>query len=135
MHLLIVDDDPEVRTLLSAVLDENVQDVQDVQEAPDGLRALEHLRGSTEPVIVLLDWHMPQLDGQGVLRAVAADPRLAEMHRFILITGTNVSDDPEGAALLRQLQVSIIPKPFDLDAVIAAVVQADACLGLPFGRL
>lgn len=118
VHFLIVDDDPAIRALLHMALR---TDGHRVREAPDGMLALEMLRVSTVPLIVLLDWQMPRLDGRGVLRAVAADPRLATTHRFVLITATDVSDDGESAALLRDLRVPVIRKPFDLKSVFAVV--------------
>ena len=49
-----------------------------------------------------------------MLRAVAAEPRLALTHRFVLITAHDVTGDGESAALLRDLQAPVIRKPFNL---------------------
>ena len=46
---------------------------------------------------------MLRLNGRGVLRAVATEPRLALTHRFVLITAHDVIGDGESAALLRDL--------------------------------
>lgn len=126
MNVLIVDDDPAIRGLLCMALQE---DVQTVSEAPDGETALDYLRDSAVPLVVLLDWQMPRLDGRGVLRAVAADPRLRATHQFVLITATDVSQDPEATTLLEHLQISVIGKPFNLNTVFTAVGRAAATLG------
>jgi CheY-like chemotaxis protein len=125
VHVLIVDDDPAIRALLRAALRD---DDWDVHEAPDGVLALERLRASTMPLIVLLDWHMPRLGGRGVLRVVAADRRLAATHRFVLLTAAAVPEDAESTALLDDLGVPVLRKPFDLDALIEAVAWAAAYL-------
>lgn len=118
VHFLIVDDDPAIRSLLRMALREDGCSIRDV---PDGMRALDVLRASTVPLIVLLDWQMPRLDGWGVLRAVAAEPRLAMTHRFVLITASDVAGDCGSAALLRDLRVPVICKPFDLTTVFAII--------------
>jgi two-component system chemotaxis response regulator CheY len=120
---LIVDDDPAIRLLLRTALEGDGHCVRDV---PDGMQALERLRASAVPLIVLLDWHMPQLDGRGVLRAVTAEPQLAAMHRFVLVTADDGQRDGESAALLRELQVPVIPKPFDLQAVLDVIAEIAA---------
>ena len=125
VHFLIVDDDPALRSLLRLVLGEDGRS-RSIREAPDGMQALDVLRASTVPLIVLLDWQMPWLDGGGVLRAVAAEPRLAMMHHFVLVTGADmtaidVAGDCEINTLLRDLQVPVIRKPFDLTTVFAVV--------------
>lgn len=120
-QVLLVDDDPALRGLLHAVLR---GDGHKILEASDGAEALATLGESVAPLIVLLDWQMPRLDGFGVLRAVAADPRLRALHRFLLVTAADWQDDPEHTALLEQLHVPVIPKPFDLAAMSEVVEQA-----------
>lgn len=125
VHYLIVDDDPALRAVLHLALSADGRS-SCIREAPDGMQALEMLRASPVPLIVLLDLQMPWLDGGGVLRAVAAEPRLAMTHHFVLITGADVAaidvtGDCEITTLLRDLQVPIIRKPFDLTTVFKVV--------------
>ena len=123
LHFLIVDDDPDIRALLRMALRADCRSIRSIREASDGRQALEVLRTSAVPLIVLLDWQMPRLDGRGVLRAVAAEPQLqlAMMHRFVLITANDVEGDGEITTLLRELQVPVIRKPFNLKTVFAVV--------------
>lgn len=120
-HVLLVDDDPHLRYLLHAVLQ---GDGHTVLEASDGVEALATLEESVAPLIVLLDGQMPRLDGFSVLRAVAADPRLRALHRFVLVTAADWQQDPEHTRLLEHVQVPVIPKPFDLATISGAVEQA-----------
>jgi DNA-binding response OmpR family regulator len=61
---LIVDDDPSIRDILSAILR---RDGWTTQCAADGEEAIEHLKAKTYTVVVL-DLMMPRIDGAGVLR-------------------------------------------------------------------
>jgi len=67
-RILVVDDDPAIRQLLTDVLE---LDGYEVAVAVDGLAALESLAGSgPDPDFVVLDVMMPHLDGYGVLRRI-----------------------------------------------------------------
>lgn len=124
-HVLLVDDDPDLRRLLNVVLH---FDGHTILEASDGEEALAIVEGSATPLIVLLDWQMPHLDGFGVLRAIANDPCLAAMHRFVLVTAADWQHDPEHIALLEQLHVPVISKPFDIASIGEVVEQIESDL-------
>lgn len=79
--------------------------------------------------MVVLDLNMPGVNGLAVLGAVAAHERLATRHAYIVVTAhPDTSFPPHVATLLGRLQVAIIAKPFDIDAVLEAVRQAAATL-------
>ena len=120
IQILVVDDDRSIRETLRVVLQD---EGYSVLEAEDGQVALNVLQASSQPMVVLLDLRMPVLDGTGVLSYVAANPRLANLHAILLITANRDSIADKTAQLLQQLQVPIIPKPFDLDALIEIVEQ------------
>ena len=73
--ILIVDDDPLIRKLITTTL----QDVAgfDLQEAGDGLAALEAATTS-RPDIVFLDYDMPRLNGVETCRRLRSDPVTAD---------------------------------------------------------
>ena len=69
--VLIVDDDPVERRLLTSALERMGHRVE---EAEDGEMALARLARTRRPVdAVLLDLQMPKLDGMGVLEKLSAD--------------------------------------------------------------
>jgi CheY-like chemotaxis protein len=70
VRVLVVDDEPDVRLLLSAVLAS--PGVEIVGEADDGFDALELVK-STSPDVVVLDLMLPTLSGFDVLRAIRHD--------------------------------------------------------------
>jgi CheY-like chemotaxis protein len=73
--VLIVDDEPFIRRLVSTTL-EDVGGFELV-EAADGEEALE-VAGRTSPQLVFLDIDMPQLDGYEACRRLRARPETAE---------------------------------------------------------
>src|SRR5687767_6429158 len=75
MHtVLVVEDDPDIRELVTEVLG---QAGYRVAEAENGQVALDFLRGHDGPCIVLLDLMMPVLSGPELLEIMAEDERLA----------------------------------------------------------
>ncbi len=124
-HVLIVDDDPDIRSSMRTVLEE-FGDHQ-VCEASDGLEALEQLRASAGPLVVLLDLLMPRLDGLGVLDAVAKDPALAYRHAYVLVTVSRVATATDFAGRFA-MPVHVVPKPFDITALLDTVTDAASYL-------
>ena len=110
--ILVVDDEPEVRTLMEHfLLDRGFE----VRVAGNGREALATLDVFT-PDLVLLDMHMPELDGAETLKQLAVrSPALP----VIMIT---VNEDVETTSRLLQLGAAdYIPKPFNLDYLEQAI--------------
>ncbi len=121
VHVLIVDDDRAIRETLHFALEDTGYVVS---EAGDGIAALQHMRMSKEPLVVLLDLMMPELDGAGVLGVVSADSKLSRNCRFILLTASTKTLTLAFAALLASLSVPVINKPFDIDDLLNTIEQA-----------
>jgi DNA-binding response OmpR family regulator len=68
-QILVVDDDPAIRQLLTDVLE---MDGHEVRLAVDGLAAVSTLE-VFRPDCVVLDVMMPGLDGYGVLRSIRSE--------------------------------------------------------------
>jgi CheY-like chemotaxis protein len=123
--VLVADDDTAVRESLVWLLEDAGYHAR---EAADGVRALDILRTSEDRLVVLLDYMMPRMNGDGVLGAVAQEPALAARHAFILITANGRTLPLSFVKLLTELAVMVVPKPFDVDALLDAVAQAAARL-------
>ena len=119
--VLVIDDDSDLRELLHLML---VSDGYAVYEAPDGVSGLDRLRTHPTSLVVLLDWQMPGLDGIQVLHALATEAPVAQRHAFILLTSLYDSPELHRAALPQDIPVTVMCKPFDMDALLHAVAQA-----------
>ena len=111
--LLVVDDEPAIRVLLSDLLAETGHHVYTV---PDGGEALETLRRGPLPCVVILDLMLPRVNGWQVLGELRANPRLATIPVIVL------SAYSDAVAVAREYGVeAALSKPFDpadlLDAV------------------
>jgi DNA-binding NarL/FixJ family response regulator len=82
--VLIADDQDLVRLGLRALID-NEGDLSVVDEAADGLGAVDAVRRH-RPDIVLMDVRMPGIDGIEATRRIAADPDLAGTRVIVLTT-------------------------------------------------
>ncbi|MFI5274397.1 MAG: response regulator [Ktedonobacterales bacterium] len=126
--VLVVDDSDSIRKFVRIVLEPQGCNVI---EAEDGALGMEALRATTEPGVVLLDYHMPNLDGWEVLQQVAASSGPLTEHQYIVITA-DVSTFPEAyIELLRVVSIRILAKPFQPQELVAAVTQAVERLSAP----
>jgi DNA-binding response OmpR family regulator len=109
-NILVVEDDPELRTLYRTALTAVGYAVVAVE---DGLDALLHIETSV-PDAVVLDLALPRLSGRDVRRELAAHYSTANIP-IIVVTGTDAGDlnAKEFACVLR--------KPAHIDALIGAV--------------
>jgi CheY-like chemotaxis protein len=104
LTIFIVDDNPVDVYLMRWVLDAHELDYQlrvidngdHAVTVFDRLAQREHLRS---PTIVLLDLHLPQLDGKEVLRHIKAIPLGSEIHVVVVTSSKNAADYQETLAL------------------------------------
>ena len=108
--ILVVDDEPAILDALVALLRE---EGHAVLAAGDGAAALEVLGGGV-PDLVITDTMMPGLDGPGLVRRMRGRPELRDIPVLMTSAVPRPVSDGLGA-------VAFLPKPFDLDALLAAV--------------
>jgi two-component system response regulator (stage 0 sporulation protein F) len=119
--VLVADDDDDMRALVASALR---ADGYDVLEARDGAELLDRLEQALEqpaarPDIVVTDIMMPRLSGLGVLDAL----RRAQLH-FPVILMTVLADDSINIVAKRLGAIGVLRKPFDVDDLRTAVVNA-----------
>jgi CheY-like chemotaxis protein len=96
--ILVVDDDPDIREVLTEVL---IESGHDVMTAANGLEALVILRAGWGPCMVLLDLMMPVMDGYVFLQERKSDPVLAAIPIAVITAGRQVDlDRLDGATLV-----------------------------------
>lgn len=120
LRVLVVDDDADTRTVMREVLE---GEGWAVVEAEDGATALRLVRGSDVPLIVVLDYLLPDVTGVEIVAQLVADA-LAHPPAVILVTASVEARALRQHPLLLQLHIPILPKPFDIDVLTALVQQA-----------
>jgi CheY-like chemotaxis protein len=107
--VLIVEDEPAIRSVVAALLEE---EGYAVRRARDGLEALTII--DTDRVdLILSDVVMPQLDGASLVRLLRQRGHLVPV---ILMSAVYADVDLPG--------VPFVPKPFDVDRLLEAVAAA-----------
>jgi len=99
-RLLLVDDEADVVMGLSALLSARGYDVEVVH---DGVQALDRLARDPLPDLVLLDYEMPELDGQEVLGCLRAEERTRKLP-VLMATASDIELErvQNASALLRK---------------------------------
>jgi FixJ family two-component response regulator len=113
--IAIVDDDERVCRALKRLVQASNMDATTYLSGQTFLDSLQ----TCPPDCVLLDFHMPDLTGEDVLKALA---RVGRKLRVIVISGR---DDPPNRTLSLGLgAVAYLPKPLDPAVLQAAIKEA-----------
>ena len=110
VHVLVVDDEPDIRATVSAMLEIEGFDVAEAANGADALEAVEKRR----PDVILLDMRMPVLDGWGF----AAEMR-RRGHGTPIVVMTAARDAAHWAGEIAA--AAFVAKPFGFDDLIHAV--------------
>ena len=110
-RVLVVDDDPTIRSLLRIVVE---RQGYAVDAAADGVDALSYLNASRYDV-ALIDLMMPRLNGYDLLREIET---YREPPTVLMVTAMS---DAHTRTLNSKLIHSIVRKPFDVDEVGALI--------------
>ncbi len=114
IRVVIADDHRVVRDGLRYLLNQE-PGLEVVGEAEDGVQAL-RVAAATSPDVLLLDLYMPELDGHGVLAALADAP-----HRPAVVVLTSAVDDEDLVRAVRAGASSYLLKTAAAEEVIASV--------------
>ena len=119
-RVLLVDDEPNLRKVLGALLG---QEGYEVHAEPDGQAALEKVRTVPSGTfdVVISDLRMPRLDGMGLLAALGdEDPDLP----VVILTAHGTVDNAVEAVKLGALDY--LEKPFERDQIRSVLGRAVA---------
>jgi DNA-binding response OmpR family regulator len=109
-----VDDEEDYRIIIQEI---RHNAGYEVRAAPDGVAGLAELKRAPAD-IVLVDWMMPKMDGEGLCRQMRADPALAVIP-VIMLTVKQTTDEE-----LEALHFGVddfIVKPFQAPDLLARV--------------
>lgn len=136
IQILLVEDQPADIRLTKEILAEG-KVANEVHVATDGEQAMEFLRRQGEfadspvPDLVLLDLHLPRMDGHEVLADMKSDPDLMRTPVIILTTSSAEQDVHDA---YKHRANAYVTKPIDLDEFVAAVASIEQ-FWLTFVRL
>lgn len=119
--ILLVDDNPDDIYLTTRAFRQN-NITNEIVVAHDGVEAIELLlpddgRPPLRPAIVLLDIHMPRMDGLEVLARLRADPSTSSLPVIVLTTS---DEDRDIAESYSQGANSYVQKPVHTDEFLEA---------------
>lgn len=114
--VLVVEDDPELRTIYQEVLSDGGFKVV---AARDGLDALEILDGGAMPCVMVLDLRMPRMSGWELADRLHADGRWRHVPLIVVAAYYRIAEEAERLGAHAWLQ-----KPIDLSRLVGAVEEA-----------
>lgn len=118
--ILVVEDDFDIRVLLCNFFEsENF----DVLSAENGKAALEVLRTTKAPDLILLDLMMPVMDAMEFRKIQESDPKIASVPVLVMSADPNVD--------VKRLTLGVneyVRKPIDVETLLSAVEKV---LGRP----
>jgi CheY-like chemotaxis protein len=113
--VLVVDDDDDIREMLSFLLEDMGHTVV---TASQGKEALSTLRHGPRPDLVILDLMMPVMSGWELREQMLRDPAIASIPT-IVVSGDR--SDPERDESLHA--VATMAKPFEADKLLSLLAQ------------
>jgi len=115
VHILVIDDDADIRNLYEAMLaDQNYR----VHTAASGAEGLQ-MAATIEPDIILLDLMMPEMDGFAVVEALKTNPRLRNIP-IVVVTAKELSV-AERLQLTGQVEDLVAKDGFSKDQLLEQV--------------
>ena len=116
MRLLVVEDEPQIRELMSLLLDSLGLEVE-VDYAGDGVEALKKAK-LDPPDLVFLDIVLPKMDGITLCRVLKRDPVTRDVPVYMLTAKVRQADhraaEEAGAD-------GYLEKPFRADQILAVI--------------
>lgn len=111
--ILIVDDSASDQLIIK-----NMLKGYDVLTAKDGLEAMQHIDSQDDIDIIILDLHMPKMDGFEVLSTLKSDDRYKKLRTIILTNYDELENEIKG---LHLGAVDFIRKPIHMSSLKARI--------------
>jgi DNA-binding response OmpR family regulator len=113
-RIMVIDDEPGIRALLAALLEDAGFDVV---TAADGHTGLQLMRRAC-PDMAILDYMLPGITGGEVLRQMRASTGLRGVPVLLMSAGQGVEAQARRGPL-----TDFMAKPFDIDALVRTVTE------------
>ena len=112
--VLVIEDEAVLRLVLTVVLDDEGFDVREAATGREALQILAHWR----PAIIVLDLHMPVMDGPSFCAEQRRSPSLAAIPVLLVSAALDLKRQA-----MRLSAAGSIGKPYDVDELIGTVNQ------------
>jgi len=110
-HILVAEDDIDIRSLVMAVLEDEGFQVQSSVGA-DTIKSVRQQR----PDVVLLDYQMPGMDGVQIARELRADPETSDIPIVAMSAAGRI------AVVCNEMDANgCLGKPFDIEELVRVV--------------
>ena len=119
-HILIVDDESEIKTLMSNFLNKSEIDIKKILYASDGLEAFEIIQ-KEKIGFIIIDLNMPNLGGMDLISKIRCHHIYDDIP--ILISSGNVDNQNLKDAMLFGVN-NILVKPFNYKNFINRICKA-----------
>ena len=123
LTVLVVDDHPEVSTVVMLCLSNAGYQVCQAEDGEIGLQ----LALKERPAIILLDEFMPRMNGQALLAKLKENPATAHIP-VLVIAGSGIADELEWE---RRRAFALLAKPFEFHELLEVVRKALALPSVP----
>ena len=124
MQILLAEDDRTSRLVLEAILEKAGYEVI---ATSNGKEAWEVMQGENPPLLAIVDWMMPEMNGVEFCRKVRESAALSSTY-IIFLTGKRLKDDCLTA--LESGADDYIRKPFDREELLARLHPAERIIKL-----
>ncbi|MBL4613900.1 MAG: response regulator [Magnetovibrio sp.] len=112
--VLIIDDDPDIRELVSVFLEGAGHSVSQAEDGQDGINKA----STTRPDLIILDVNMPVMDGIEVMKFLRTTPKTTDIP-VIALSAVDVSQIRDD---MHQLGCgAYVVKPIDFDILMGTV--------------
>ncbi len=116
--LMIIDDDPRLSRVLGELMDGEGFETMRLTDARNAVE----MCSSWQPDVILLDIMMPDVNGWDVLRDLKATHATREIP--VIVHSASPRECQNVAELSRYSDVSVLPKPWDVDDLVRKVRDA-----------
>jgi DNA-binding response OmpR family regulator len=113
-RVLVVEDDPPVRSIVAMALEAEGYQVETAAEGQDALNKVKR----HAPDAILLDLMLPVLDGRDLIKLLRDDPTTAHIPIIVMSAAYDVAHDPAVESLV------VLPKPFDVGMLLLLLDDA-----------
>jgi len=116
-RVLVVDDDPAIVEMLVELLERDGRfEVRTASTGFDaGLRTKEF-----RPDVIVLDYMLPDINGNAVIRSIRSDPSLEDV-RIVIVSGVVSREEVE--SLLRCGADGFLQKPFSIEQLVRRITE------------